>query len=178
MYIYTEKAKINFPLTGASHPSLVFYPLSCYRETMKLKNIAGFLSASLLAAIIALSCASGPVSIPDDMTVAEMVQRAQEASDRNKYKISLQYYETIIERFPMDIDNVIAAEYEIAFIHYKQKKYDISKIEFNDLLERYNIPDEELLPPQFKVLSLKILERITEIEESRAKKVTAKEGSS
>jgi len=100
----------------------------------------------------------------------ELVQRAQEASDRNKYKISLQYYETIIERFPYDIDSVCAAEYEIAFIHYKQKKYDIARAEFNILLERYNTPDEELLPPQFKILSLKILDRITELEKTRKKK--------
>jgi len=119
--------------------------------------------------LLAVSCASKPVVIPDDLTVMELIQRAQEASDRNKYKVSLQYYETIIERFPSDIDSICAAEYEIAFIHYKQKKYDIAKVEFNNLLERYNTPDEELLPPQFKVLSEKILAKITELENARKK---------
>lgn len=123
----------------------------------------------LIVSALALSCASKPVVIPQDLSVMELTQRAQEASDRNKYKVSLQYYETIIERFPYDIDNVVAAEYEIAFIHYKQKKYDISKVEFNELLERYNTPDEELLPPQFKILSQKILSRIAEIENRRKK---------
>ena len=119
--------------------------------------------------LLAVSCASKPVVIPDDLTVMELIQRAQEASDRNKYKVSLQYYETIIERFPSDIDSICAAEYEIAFIHYKQKKYDIAKVEFNNLLKRYNTPDEELLPPQFKVLSEKILAKITELENARKK---------
>ena len=132
---------------------------------MKIKNIAGF----LFAAVLALSCASRPVVIPDDLTAAELIQRGQEASDRNRYNISLQYYAAIIERYPMDIDSVCAAEYEIAFIHYKQKKYDMAKIEFTDLLERYNIPDEALLPPQFKILSQKILDKITEIENRRNK---------
>ena len=132
---------------------------------MKIKHILGFLFAML----VAVSCSSGPVVIPEDLTAAELVQRAQEASDRNKYKVSLQYYETIIERFPFDTDNTFAAEYEIAFIHYKQKKYDMAKIEFTDLLERYNTPDEELLPPQFKILSQKILGRISEIENARKK---------
>jgi len=136
---------------------------------MESKKFAGLFAAAFFAVILAASCASGPVEIPEDITAAEMVQRAQEASDRNKYNISLQYYETVIERFPYDIDNVMAAEYEIAFIHYKQKKYDISKTEFNDLLERYNTPDEELFPPQFKILSQKILDRIAEIENSRSK---------
>jgi len=131
---------------------------------MKLKNITGFLLLTLLAAGLAVSCATKPVDIPEDLTAAEMIQRAQEASDRNRYSVSLQYYQTIIERFPSDIDNICAAEYEIAFIHYKQKKYDISKVEFTDLLDRYNTPDEALLPPQFKILAQKIMANITEIE--------------
>ena len=120
----------------------------------------------MAAAFFLFSCATGPTVISEDLTPAELIQRAQEASDRNRYEVSLQYYETLIERFPLDIDNVIAAEYEIAFIHYKQKKYDTAKVEFTDLLERYNTPDEELLPPQFKILSLKIMDKIEEIENS------------
>ena len=133
---------------------------------MKLRNITFF----SIAAILAISCATKPVAIPDDLTPAELIQRGQEASDRSRYKISLQYYETIIERFPSDIDNILAAEYEIAFIHYKQKKYDIAKIEFTDILERYNTPDEELLPPQFKILSQIVLSKIEELE-NRGKKI-------
>jgi outer membrane protein assembly factor BamD (BamD/ComL family) len=131
---------------------------------MRLINTVVFLAAALAV----FSCATGPTEIPEDLTPAELIQRAQEASDRNRYEVSLQYYETLIERFPFDIDNIIAAEYEIAFIHYKQKKYDIAKAEFTDLLDRYNNPDEELLPQQFKILSLKIMARIEEIENSDA----------
>jgi outer membrane protein assembly factor BamD (BamD/ComL family) len=113
---------------------------------------------------------SGPVDIGSELTAAELVQRAQEASDRNRYKISLQYYEAVLERFPQDMEYVCAAEYEIAFIHYKQKKYDEAREEFTSLLARYdNNPDEELLPQQFKILSRKILDTITEIENRRGK---------
>ena len=118
----------------------------------------------MTAAFLAFSCASGPTVIPEGLSPAELIQRAQEESDRNRYENSLQYYETLIQRFPFDIDNIIAAEYEIAFIHYKQKKYETAKAEFTRLLERYNTPDEELLPQQFKILSLKIMARIEEIE--------------
>ena len=130
---------------------------------MKLLNIAAFLIAVALAA----SCVSGPLVIPEDLTAAELFQRAQEASDRNRYNTSLQYYETVLERFPFDSDLVCAAEYEIAFIHYKQKKYELSKAGFNALLERYNTPDEALLPPQFKILANKILTTIDDIENRR-----------
>ena len=130
------------------------------------------LAALLAVAILAVSCATRTVIIPEDLTPAELIQRGQEASDRNNYPISLQYYETLIDRYPFDTDSVIAAEYEIAFIHYKQKKYDIAKAEFTDLLERYNSYDEELLPPQFKVLSLMIMANITEKETSQNAKQT------
>ena len=112
-----------------------------------------------------VSCiTSGPVEIPDDLTAAELIQRGQEASDRNRYSVSIQYYEAILERFPYDIDSVIAAEYEIAFIHYKQKEYTQAKTGFNQLLARYNVTDQELLPPQFKILSNIVLGKIAEIE--------------
>ena len=120
-------------------------------------------------AIILTACVTGPVVIPEDITTAELIQKAQEAADRNKYSVSLQYYETIIERFPYEVESVIAAEYEIGFIHYKQKKYDIAKIELTDLLERYNIPDEELLPPQFKILSKIVLGKIEKQDKLRLK---------
>jgi outer membrane protein assembly factor BamD (BamD/ComL family) len=117
------------------------------------------LGFALLAA-----CASRPVSIPDDITAEELIQRGQEASDRNRYKQSLQYYEVILDRFPTNIDLLCAAEYEIAFIHYKQKLYSQSRSEFEELLARYDDSDAELLPPQFKILSEIVLKQITEKE--------------
>ncbi|MDR0758504.1 MAG: tetratricopeptide repeat protein [Treponema sp.] len=108
------------------------------------------------------SCSSGPAEMRADTTPAEIVQRAQEASDKNRYKQAKAYYEMILERFPDDIDMVCTAEYEIAFIHYKQRKYDLAREGFNTLLERYNIPDEVLLPPQYKRLATIVLERMAE----------------
>jgi outer membrane protein assembly factor BamD (BamD/ComL family) len=122
---------------------------------------------SIISAFM-IACASSP-DIPADLTAAELVQRAQEASDRNRYSVSLEYYKAILDRFPGDTEYVCTAEYEIAFIHYKQKKYDIAKTEFNSLLVRYDSPDEELFPPQFKILSQKILGNIEEIENRKNK---------
>jgi outer membrane protein assembly factor BamD (BamD/ComL family) len=116
----------------------------------------------LVLAVAFSGCVSGPEDIKDDTTAAEIVQRAQEASDRNRYKLAMEYYEMILERFSGDIDMVCTAEYEIAFIHYKQRKYDIAREEFNVLLERYNTPDEALLPPQYKRLAAIVLEQIAE----------------
>jgi outer membrane protein assembly factor BamD (BamD/ComL family) len=107
---------------------------------------------------------SGPVNLSDTTTPAELVQRAQEASDRNRYRLSLGYYETILERFPGDINYVCEAEFEIAHIHYKQKRYDLAESELRELLARYDQTDAELLPPHYKILAnidiAKIAERM------------------
>jgi outer membrane protein assembly factor BamD (BamD/ComL family) len=128
---------------------------------MKLNYIA-----FALLTVLAVSCVtSGPIEIPDGLTTAELIQRGQEASDRYNYNVSIQYYEAVIERFPYDIDSVITAEYEIGFIHYKQKNYTQAKIELNQVLAHYNIPDQELLPAQFKILSNIVLGKIKNIED-------------
>jgi outer membrane protein assembly factor BamD (BamD/ComL family) len=121
----------------------------------------------LTAALGVFSCASRGVTIPDDLTPAEIIQRAQEASDRNRYKTALQYYQALYDRNATNIDLICAAEYEIAFIHYKQKKYVEAREEFNALLERYNTPNEANLPQQFKLLANKVLERMDEKEKPR-----------
>jgi outer membrane protein assembly factor BamD (BamD/ComL family) len=113
------------------------------------------------------ACAGGPQKISEDLSPSELIQRAQEASDRNRYKVALQYYQTLLDRNRYNIDLVCTAEYEISFIYYKQKKYAQAKDGFNALLERYNVPDEANLPPQFKLLALKVLERIEEKEKPR-----------
>ena len=119
----------------------------------------------IIAAIaLCFSACATTLIIPDDLSPAEIIQRAQEASDRNRYKQALQYYEALRERNPYNIDLVCTAEYEIAFIHYKQKKYAEAKEGFNTLLERYDAPGGEQLPQQFKLLALKVLERISEKE--------------
>jgi outer membrane protein assembly factor BamD (BamD/ComL family) len=115
-----------------------------------------------MCVVLAAGCLSRPVNIPDTITPAELVQRAQEASDRNRYKQSLGYYEAILERFPENDEYVCAAEYEIAFIHYKQKKYDLAESEFRDLLARYDQTDAELLPPQYKILANIVTAKIDE----------------
>ncbi|MDR0589457.1 MAG: hypothetical protein LBG25_02810 [Spirochaetaceae bacterium] len=107
-----------------------------------------------------VSCVSGPVDIPEDLSPAVLIQRGQEALDKNKYDHALQYYEVLLQRNPTNMELVCAAEYEIAFIHYKQKKYSQARSEFDRLLARYDTPDAELLPLQFKILSEIVLEKI------------------
>jgi outer membrane protein assembly factor BamD (BamD/ComL family) len=129
-----------------------------------MKIHAAFFSVLLvlIAAFLFASCASGPVQIPDDTPPAKIIQRAQEALDTNKYKVAIQYYEALRERYGDSGEYLCTAEYEIAFIHYKQKRYLEARQEFESLLDRYNGVDAEFLPPSFKILAEKVLATIGE----------------
>jgi outer membrane protein assembly factor BamD (BamD/ComL family) len=118
------------------------------------------------------SCSTSPQAISPDLSSEELVQRAQEASDRNRYGTALLYYEALLERNQTNYDWILTAEYEIAFIHYKQKKYAEAREELNALLGRYEIPDAELLPQQFKRLSHIVLESIEKKERGGKKTPT------
>jgi outer membrane protein assembly factor BamD (BamD/ComL family) len=118
-----------------------------------------FLSAFIIGLFSA--CVSA-ANISEELSPAELIQRAQEASDKNRYNTALQYYQVLHERNRSNIDLIITAEYEIAFIHYKQKKYNQAKSGLNAVLDYYNTPDEELLPQHFKRLARIVLERIDE----------------
>jgi len=129
----------------------------------------------LFVMFLGLSCAGGPAAISYDLTPMELIQRGQEASARNRFSLALQHYRTLLERFPENLYFVCAAEYEIAFIYYRRearrspwrRDFSEARIKFYNLLERYDSPDAELLPPQFRVLSEIVLARITEAETSR-----------
>jgi tetratricopeptide (TPR) repeat protein len=137
-----------------------------YSKNMKLMFVKKFLPALAgMMALFAAACAGGP-EIPEGLSPAEMIQRAQEASDKNRYRTAARYYEAILERYATNLDLVCMAEYEIAFIYYKQNKYSLAKEGFTALLERYNNPDEELMPQQFKKLARIVLESIEEKEKA------------
>ncbi|MDR0707741.1 MAG: tetratricopeptide repeat protein [Treponema sp.] len=101
------------------------------------------------------------MEIPEGTTPDKLIQLGQEASDKNKYDLAIQYYQAVIDRFPTQIDSVCGAEYEIAFIYYKQKRYDAARQGLNALLARYDEPDAELLPGEYKTLATITLDKMT-----------------
>jgi outer membrane protein assembly factor BamD (BamD/ComL family) len=117
--------------------------------------------------VILFSACTTTANISEDLSPAELIQRAQEASDRKRYSVAMQFYEALHERFRHNIDLVITAEYEIAFIHYKQRNFQQAREGFYAMLEYYNTPDEALLPQHFKRLAHIVLERIDERENRR-----------
>jgi outer membrane protein assembly factor BamD (BamD/ComL family) len=109
-----------------------------------------------------ISCQTIPKDIPTDLTPSELVQKAQDAADKNNYKSAETYYDVILERYPLNNEFVCISQYEIAHLHYKQRKWDLAKSELLALLDRYTKADAELLPAKYKTLSNIVLEEIRE----------------
>lgn len=128
-------------------------------STPRTSTIARALFAAAFA-LFAFSCASAPAAIPDGLTPAELVQKAQDLYDLDQYDGAVRYYQAIRDRFPTDLASQCAADYEISFILYKQRKFDEAKAGFRALLKRYTTADAALLPNQYKVLGEKILAKI------------------
>jgi outer membrane protein assembly factor BamD (BamD/ComL family) len=127
----------------------------------------GFIAWAALAASLCVACAGAPKVIPQDVSANELVQRAQESTDAYNYDAAIAYYKALDERFGSDPLYKTTAEYEMAFIAYKQGKYAEAKEAFEALLARYSGPDGATLPPRYSVLTKKVLESIAEKTKSK-----------
>ena len=114
----------------------------------------------ILITLIITSCASGPQEIDDILNPAELFQLAQEASDNKDFEKAVKYYEVFIAKYSDDIQRLVEAEYEIAFIAFKQGNLNRAEELFTDLLARYSGEGAQVLPAWPMVLSRKLLKQI------------------
>jgi outer membrane protein assembly factor BamD (BamD/ComL family) len=128
---------------------------------------------ALLAPLVLSACVTNPGSIPKDLSAPELIQRAQDKADWNRYRSAAVYYQAVINRFPEDRENTVAAEYEIAYIHFKQHKWARAEKEFIAILERYKGTDADLFPPAYRVLSQ---ERLKDIQARKNLQMGKKKG--
>lgn len=126
-----------------------------------MKRVSVLIVVSLALALF-WSCRSGPVEIPEDLSQMEMFQRAQEAVDQERWDVALQYYQEFIRRFPDDRGAIMEAEYEIAFIAYKQRDYELSRSRFESILATYEADRSGVLPEWPRVLSERLIQIIDE----------------
>jgi outer membrane protein assembly factor BamD (BamD/ComL family) len=129
---------------------------------MKTIKIALVFSCFVLASCSSFSFFSRQVTISEGATAAQIIQLGQAAMDKDRYNQAIQYYKAVLERFPNDKISACGAEYEIAFIHYKQKKYGQAREGFSKLLGKYNGPGSGDLPQKYQILSHIVLNKITE----------------
>ncbi|HET7838478.1 MAG TPA: hypothetical protein VFL04_01875 [Rectinemataceae bacterium] len=129
-----------------------------------MKASISAISTAVAVLALLIACSSAPKQIPEGLSSQELVQRAQEASDVYKYEVAKAYYQALLERFASDPGAVAQGEYEIAFIAYKQERFQEAKDGLNRLLARYSGPEGKSFPPAYQVLAQKVLDRIAELQ--------------
>jgi hypothetical protein len=140
----------------------------------KKRRAAGV--AILLIAIlpfIALSCATQLPAIPEGMSSAEIIQKAQERSDDYDWKGARYYYQALLERFPNEPNLVVTAMYELAFIEYKQGNKAQAIAGFKAVLAKYSVEGGQSLPTTWKILSEKLLGKLEPAASPAAAQVAA-----
>lgn len=108
------------------------------------------------------SCASVPKeeNVPHDMEVIDLVQKAQEAFEINNYRGAKKWYEIVVKRFGDDLPTRIEAEYEIAHILVKQKKWKDAYKMLISLINIYESENGMKMPPEFYKLAKMDYEKV------------------
>ena len=114
----------------------------------------------LLAVLLSTSCATKLPPIPEGISSAEIIQKAQERSDLYDWKGAQYYYKALLENFPDDRNLVVSAMYELAFIEYKQGHYDSARAGLKAVLGKYSSPEGAALPLTWKILAEKVMAKL------------------
>ena len=111
---------------------------------------------------ILVSCASIPKEekIPLDTEVIDLIQKAQEAFEINNYRGAKKWYEIILKRFGDSVSIRVEAEYEIAHILIKQKKWKEAYTLLKTVIEQYETKGGMKLPPEFYKLAKMDYEKV------------------
>lgn len=107
--------------------------------------------------ILIASCATTLPPIREDISSAEIIQKAQERSDLYDWKGAKYYYMALLEKFPDDSTLVVTAMYELAFIEHKQGHTEAARAGFLAVLDKYTAPEGAQLSQTWKILSEKVL---------------------
>lgn len=104
-----------------------------------------------------LSCATLPTdeNISSNLTPIELNQKAQEEIDSGRLRHALEYYKIIIKRYGSDSSVKTAAEYEIAHVYIKQKKWIEADTMLKAIIDRYEMAGGAGLAPKYLVLAKK-----------------------
>lgn len=112
----------------------------------------------LITSLALFSCQSTPQSVDQEWTVDQFFKSAQEAIDAGELETALYYYEVFLVRYPENHSKGIAAEYERAMLHKKLGQEELAKLEFIEILEKYETSTFVILyPSRYKILSEKVL---------------------
>jgi len=128
---------------------------------MRTTTSTRILPLLIVIATLLGACASQPEEIPEELEPIEYFQRAQKiASEDENYALAKRYYKAFIERYPEDIQRIVEAKYEIAYLSYKQGDYELARQQFEEMLSYYEDEGSSVLPRWPQVLAEKVLDKM------------------
>lgn len=120
---------------------------------------------ALVGLLVMLSgCHTVPKNIPEDLSADELINLAQASYDQGNTKAAQAYYETIIIRYGDDMNKLVEAEYEIAHLKVKQKKWQQAIPDLQRVLNYYETDTTGMLPPAFRKLAELDMAKVPERE--------------
>ena len=111
---------------------------------------------------------SVPKDIPSDLSAEELIQLAQSSYDDGNVKAAQAYYEAVIIRYSSDMALVVEAEYEIAHMKIKEKKWQQAIPDLQRILSYYESDYSGILPQAYKKLAQLDLDKVPEFELRKA----------
>jgi len=120
------------------------------------------LTAILVTILFISGCATTDQKINTDIPPLKFFQLAQDAYDSRDYDLALEYYKTFIKEYPDEKAKIMEARYEIAFIHYKNNRYQQAEKLFQEIIDTYSEETSSAYPEWPKILSEKLLKKIEE----------------
>lgn len=116
------------------------------------------------AVLILLGCQTAPKNIPQELSADELTNLAQASYDKGNVRAAQAYYEAIIIRYGDQMDKLVEAEYEIAHIKVKQKRWRQAIPDLQRILSYYETDTTGSLPPAFKKLAELDMAKVPERE--------------
>ena len=128
----------------------------------KIRAKAAFCSLCVILCLITMtallfSCSSLPTdeTVSSNLTPIELNQKAQEEIDNGHLRSALEYYKIIIKRYGSDPSVRTAAEYEIAHVYIKKKKWIEADSMLKAIIDRYETAGGAGLAPKYLILAKK-----------------------
>ncbi len=108
-----------------------------------------------LALVSLLFACYSSVTVEPDASEAQILYAAQVEFNNGNYDSAREYYNVLMQRYGDDASINITTSYELAYIDYKQKRYDEARAQFLNIQSRYE-NDEQA--PEFPLWPLVLTE--------------------
>ncbi|MBR6215714.1 MAG: hypothetical protein IKQ84_04830 [Spirochaetaceae bacterium] len=118
-----------------------------------------YLAIIFLLSLVFISCNTLPKDIDEEVGPEDMIIKAQQYSDAGKTNAAEIMYNRLLDQYGSDTNYRVIAEFEIAHIKLKARKYADAKPLYEDIINIYDSTYESL-PGKYLVLARNDLARL------------------